>query len=120
MHCKTCGDCACEKINDVHHLVAYSTEEDVDGNFHYHDRNDRWQKWMCSRGHVFRCAAYNHCWCGWTSQYPTTINVEFKPRPKEKRLKFSQKIVITNNKHIDFLIKSVIRTHESDENSETF
>lgn len=87
----------------MHHLVAYSTEEDLDGNFHYHDRNGRWQEWKCSKGHVFQCRAYNHCWCGWTSQYPDTADVEFKPKKPCKGVKFAQKVVILNQKFMENL-----------------
>lgn len=98
MHCKVCGDWTCEKLNDVHHLVAYATEEDEDGHFHYHDRNGRWQEWKCSKGHVFRCCAFNHCWCGWSSQYPEKCDYKFKPHPPTKGVKFGNVVRLLTNK----------------------
>lgn len=51
MHCKICNDLNCELISDHCHLVSYPTREDINGNFHNHDKNGRWQEWKCSKGH---------------------------------------------------------------------
>ena len=108
MHCKICGDWTCELLEDVHSLVAYANEEDMDGNFHYHDRNERWQEWKCSKGHTFKCAAYNQFWCGWTSQYPELSNTrQFKERKPIKGVKFGQKIEILNKKHINMCFLAI-------------
>lgn len=93
-------------------------EEDVDGNFHYHDRNGRWQEWKCSKGHVFKCVAYNHCWCGWSSQYPGLCDVQFKPRKEVKGFKFAQKIAILNNKHIDLIVRKQNADNSRDSSDE--
>ncbi len=103
MHCKICGDWTCEKIEDRHSLVAYSTEEDVDGFFHYHDLNYRYQIWKCSKGHEFRCGAPNICWCGWSSRFPNEIFHENKlidPEKQPKCVKFSQNRLILNPEYV--------------------
>lgn len=88
MHCKICGIGNCEKIKDYHHLMAFSTQEDINGFFHYHDKNARWNEWKCRQGHEFRFQAYNSCWCGWTSQYPDLNKCEFKPEESTVGVKF--------------------------------
>jgi hypothetical protein len=117
MHCKTCGDWTCELLEDVHSLVAYGTEEDTDGNFHYHDRNYRRQTWKCSKGHEFQCAGFNQCWCGWNSRNPDLIYHENKPidpNKVPKGFKFAQSTRVLNNNHINLIVRKNNADHNCD------
>lgn len=107
MHCKICGDYSCEKTDDIHSLVAYGTEEDENGFFHYHNKNYRWQEWKCRQGHIFRTTAFNACWCGWSSQYPDVCSVKFKPPDKIKGWKFSSHSATLNKEWISSQMKAI-------------
>lgn len=88
MHCKICGKSGCTLISTTKSLVVYPLEEDIHGNFHYHDKNYVNEIWKCEENHEFICIGISRCWCGWNSRSPDKIYHEKKPIDPEKIPKF--------------------------------
>lgn len=119
MHCKICGDWTCEKISSRKTLVCFNTEKDTNGFYHYHDQNEQWDTWKCSKGHEFECSGYYQCWCGWNRRFPDNIYHKTVPHDPINGYKFFRMgPVILNEKWIGNLKCEHQKSNNSEENSD--